>query len=142
MSQSEGTDWQVIGTHAWRLEPPDVLRISFSGDVSGDDMSQLLALMHRCYQERGRLFGLVDLSRMGALSPAARKVAAVTDLDIVFQMVFVGASFSQRAMIKLVDVAYHLLTKNTENPPGVFFEAEATALAWMAQQRRTPPTAQ
>jgi hypothetical protein len=50
--------------------------------------------------------------------------------------VIVGASVLQRSALKLLDLAYRLVTKDQNAAAMVFFRTEAEGRAWIAQHRR------
>src|SRR5262245_39314124 len=72
-----GEPWaRTIGAHTMSLEPPDIVFLRISGDI---DETHVGPISEELVQIAGRLpyvFGLIDMSRMGTITPAARKVAA------------------------------------------------------------------
>jgi hypothetical protein len=135
MSDAGRTGWQFIGAHPWRLEPPGFLYCSPRGDVSDADVRQLLAALVECTGPGELPIALINITEMGELLPEARKAASAPDRQPQsFTTLFVGATFTQRMMIKLIDKAYHLLTRSPSAAPTLFFDAEEEARAWIAQR--------
>jgi len=143
MSEAGGAGWQFIGAHPWRLEPPGILYCSTRGDVSEADVRQLLAELLACSAPGEPVLALINISEMGELSAAARKAASAPDRQPqAFTTLFVGATFTQRVVIKLIDKAYHLLTRSPSAAPTLFFDTEEDARAWIARRWSELPVLQ
>lgn len=143
MGDARGAGWQFIGAHPWRMEPPGILYCSTRGDVSETDVRQLLAALTKCSGPGEPALALINISEMGDLSPAARKAASAPDRQPqAFTTLFVGATFTQRVVIKLIDKAHHLLARSPSVAPTLFFDTEEEARAWIAQRWSELPVLQ
>lgn len=81
------------------------------------------------------MFGLIDMSRVGTISPEARLIARAEagHLPLRGTAVF-GASFHHRVIALLANKAATLLKK--DHQPIAFFATEAEARAWIDERRR------
>lgn len=137
MSERHDAPWQPIDKHSLRLEPPDILALRVSGEVSKDDMSRLIEEMIRIAAERQRLFCLCDSSKVTSVDADARKVAAALLPSIAVEAIAVfGMSFQIRVLTTLIIKAAALLSRANSSPPTVIFDTEAQARAWLDQRRR------
>ena len=129
--------WQNTGGHTYRCETAGIVFIRIGGDLAEDDAGAFYRAFDWLCDTRGveRVFWLIDLGRLGAISPQARTRLAKTPLRRENKGVAIfGASFRQRVIASLVDKATSLFQPNT--PPLVFFDAEADARAWIEKQKR------
>lgn len=129
--------WQHTGGHAYRCEIAGIVFIRIGGNFADADAAAFFRAFDRLCDTRGleRVFWLVDLGRLGTISPQARTRLARTPLRRENKgVVIFGASFQQRVIASLVDKATSLFQPNT--PPLVFFDAEADARAWIEGQKR------
>jgi hypothetical protein len=136
MENGEEHGREMVGTHSFQLEAPDIVRIWLVGDVSGGESRVILDALERSSRRGARLFILVDVSRFGVMLPEARKVAVQGQEIRMFATVIVGASVLQRSALKLLDLAYRLVTKDPHAAAMVFFRTEAEGRAWIEQHRR------
>ena len=125
-----------MGPTIVHFEPPDVVRIDAVGDISGDAMDRLIADITRLTAEQDRFLVLTDISRIGKISPEARKRASeqVETLRICGGAAF-GATFPQRVIVTLLARVLSLFGNHSERPL-VIVETEAQARAWIETRRR------
>jgi hypothetical protein len=129
--------WQRIGAHTVREEPPDVFFVGPEGDVSGPEMTLIIEALERFAAGRERVFYVTDVTRLGTLSPEARKVAARSPSRVRLASVVVyGANFHQRVMTTLLIKSAALFRRSEEVTPAVFLDTEARAQAWIDERRR------
>jgi hypothetical protein len=84
------------------------------------------------------IFVLVDISRLGQVTPAARTATTKRKKTTkIGGAAFIGASFQLRVVVTLVVKAASLLRKASQIPLA-FFESEAEARAWIEERRRSP----
>jgi hypothetical protein len=131
---AEGGDAGHIGAHRFWHEPPDTLVFCVNGDVREGDVEAYLREMERFAQGKSYIFTMSDVTRMGSMSPEARKVAARPYPKEVRGMAVYGASFGQRVFIMLLSKAFSVLSKAPSTPLGMF-ETEEEARAWIREQR-------
>jgi hypothetical protein len=136
MANGEEHGRVAVGSHSFQDEETDVIRIWLVGDVRASDARALLELLDRHRERDTPVFILVDVSRLGSMLPEARKVASLGHHVPTFANVIVGASALQRSALKLLDLAYRLVTKDPNAAPMVFVRTEAEGRAWIEQHRR------
>jgi hypothetical protein len=124
------------GPSVFRFEPPDVVYVETAGDITEEEMSALLREMGRLSEGREYFFLLDDISRIGKISPEARRRATeeVDALPMRGIAVF-GAKFSQRVLATLLAKLLSLFGKFGDRPV-VIVETEAQARAWIETRRR------
>jgi hypothetical protein len=124
----------VRGSTIFRWEPPDTCFLVLVGDVSGEDMRRLIAAALAQTASMTYTFGLIDMSRLGAVAPEARLVAKneATAIPMRGTAVF-GASFHHRVIATLINKAGSILKK--DHQPIAFFATEAEARAWLTERR-------
>ena len=123
-----------------RREALDICRWTFIGDISGDEMRRLLAAQKAVMTGSPRLLLLIDLSRVGSVSPEARKAGAANDAnnpeEKALGTAIFGASLPVRMLATLVTMAGSVLRKlKSTDSPVRFFETEREALAWLSERR-------
>jgi hypothetical protein len=132
------------GEIIYRWEPPDTSFITYIGHIGGDDMRRLVETSRPFSAGKKYVLLLVDLSRLGHVSPEARAISKTqsrkgpagqegpTPLRGIATF---GASFHFRAIANIGFRAYNLLTRQTDNPVR-FFDTEAAARTWLAERRQ------
>lgn len=129
-------DTPYPGPSVFRFEPPDVVHVETVGDVSADEMGALLREMGRLAAGRPYFFLLDDISRIGKISPEARKRATEQVDSLLLRGIAVyGASFPQRVIATLLAKLLALFGKFGERPV-VIVETEAQARAWVETRRQ------
>ncbi|MRG91141.1 STAS/SEC14 domain-containing protein [Polyangium spumosum] len=125
------------GRHTYRCESAGIVFIRLGGDLFEDDVTAFFdAFAGLCdTSERGHVFWLVDLGRLGVITPGARTRAAKTPVRRENKgMVLFNGTFRQRMAVTLVDKATSLL--QPQAPPLVSVSSEAEARAWIDKRRR------
>jgi hypothetical protein len=130
---SEGRE-RIIGSHSVRFEPPDILFLRLTGDVEEAHVMPIMEEFGRYAEELPYLYGLVDMVRMGSITPAARKASALAKNPENSAVVLFSASFTHRVIVKLVLKAAQIFSASTQ--PTAMFGTEAEARAWIEEQRR------
>lgn len=126
------------GRHRLRFEPPDLVSLTFDGDITPDDMYVIAEVFEGAPIPRGAMLILCDVSALGHVPPESRRVIRERkDLVPFAALAYVNASFQTRIVIKLVLGALRLLARE-ELGPVRFFTAEGDARAWLAAHRRAP----
>jgi hypothetical protein len=123
--------------HDCRFEPPDLVWLHVSGDVSGDDIHAIFQSIERITRDHGKIYAIADVRRMGTLSREARKVTSTPQYTIPMTAVLIiGATFTQRTVLGLLDKAYRLLSRDPSAPPMVFVDSSEEAERWIATRRK------
>jgi hypothetical protein len=133
----EPEGWQRAGGHTYRCESAGIVFISIGGDLAEDEVASFFGAFGRLCDTSGlaHVFWLVDIGRLGSMSPGARTRAAKTPVRRENKgMVIFNGTFRQRVVVTLVDKATSLL--QPEAPPLVFLSTEAEARAWIDNRRR------
>jgi hypothetical protein len=117
-------------------EGGDICRWTFVGDISEAEMRKLLADQKAIMEGCERVLLLIDMARVGDVSPEARKAGAEPSNVNAIGTAIYGASFHIRVLAKLVTTASAVLrkAKHTDSPVN-FFETEREALVWLDQRR-------
>jgi hypothetical protein len=122
----------------WHIgfEPPNLCFLRLTGDLDGPSAEDIFAEIRPFAAEQGFVLLLVDVSGVGAVEPAARRVGIDSSRDIPLRgIALCGASFTFRVIATLVHNAAILLHKHRDNPIR-FFDGEADARAWLAERAR------
>jgi hypothetical protein len=123
------------GPTVQRWEPPDICITVLIGDISGHEMRRLMAETMVLIAGKPYVLGLIDMSRLGVLSPEARQVARTEALNLPMRGTAVfGASFHHRVLAILINKAASLLKK--DHQPVAFFVTEAEAREWLEARRK------
>lgn len=124
-----------VGPHLFRWEEPDIGYISYCGNLDGPAMGELSEQSRRFTVGQPCVFLLVDMSRVGKVSAAARQQSAKGSKDLNLRgIAVIGASTPLRLLAGVVARAIDVLNRNTDNPTR-FFETEAEARSWIAARR-------
>lgn len=138
MSEAGADGWHHFGAHRLRYEAPGLVCISVNGDLFESDVHAILAAIRQGKDAAGggALLVLVDVSRMGDFLPAARKAAVSPEHHRLQHIsLIVGARTAHRVVLKLMETAYRLVSRDPHITPIMFFDTEAEARAWLAQRR-------
>lgn len=116
------------------FEPPDILIGAFIGEITEREMRRICADQRRITGGDPRIFVLLDLSRLGYVTPEARRAASEELRDTVVRgAAYFGASFKLRVFATLVIKGINLMKR--ASIPTRFFETEAEARAWISEIR-------
>jgi len=132
MSTEDQIVEEVVGTHTFRFEPPDVIVARFIGDVA-EEQIRALALMFKRAPER--IYGIMITDQLKAISSAAKK--AIKDMPVADGVAIVGASRQMQFVISLLNkvlVIAHL----GKNAPITFVQTEDEARRWVEHLRGGP----
>lgn len=132
------TTWTIGGQHLAVVRPPDIVRLTIHGDVSGPDVRGIFNMLNAVAPALATpFFLLTDLTRMGAFSAEGRRLSASPQTLPPCVMLIFGASRLQRTMIQLINRAYLLLTRDPAPAEVIFLGSEAEALRWIEERRRS-----
>ncbi|UQA56900.1 STAS/SEC14 domain-containing protein [Polyangium aurulentum] len=124
------------GRHTVRFEPPSLVCFILRGDVSTRDVEVFYAFTEEHARGRSALFALNDLTELGDVLGAARRLGLSGTAKIPFRgLAYFGGSFRANVLTRLTLRALRLITSVTDNPIG-FFDTEAEARAWLAERAR------
>ncbi len=124
----------AIGPHRL-LCGQDMYFVECIGDVTAEHMPAFFALTKRYTQKNGYVLALVDASRMGTMSPEARRLSVAygkQDPGRRATAIF-GASLVTRTLATLLFKAIALITQRASE--SAFFKTEAEARAWLDEKR-------
>ena len=140
---SSSTPWESFGAHAYCFEPPDIVHIRNSGEISLEDMQHMFGLVQAAAgRVGGRVFWLADITRMGHVRNEARKFAIDSNIRSVLQgTAIVGGSFQQRAVANLAIKAVRLLNPSRSGTPFKFVATEAEARVFIDGIRKNTQNA-
>jgi hypothetical protein len=124
-----------VGNH-WFIDEGHVLVFRYVGDVSGDDVAELIRLTTGVVGTRPPVYALADLGRLGSISGEARKnwTNWFRSHGFIAAACF-GASFSTRTAATMIMAAARAFSGF--KPQFVFFGSEDEARAWI-ERHRTP----
>lgn len=118
----------------FRWEPPDTFFLVLVGDVPGEEMRRTIAKAMEHTAGRTYALGLIDMSRVGTISPEARMIARNEARAIPMRgTAIISASFHHRVIALLINKAVALVRKDYQ--PVAFFATETEARAWLAERR-------
>ncbi len=119
-------------------EGEDVCRWVIAGDIDAPEVRRLVAQQKAVMEGAPYFIQLVDMSRVGRVTPEARKVSVEKqrDVNVVGTAIF-GASLHVRMIAQLAIKASAVLGyAKAGDTPAQFFATEAEARAWIAARRR------
>lgn len=127
-----------IGLHRVEIEPPDTCVVRFVGDLDAVEVSRILDAFEGLAAGRARAYLLLDIRRLGQISPEARRVSGMRQLPPSYAgLVLFGGSFQQQLMAKLATTAGWLLRgRYLGKPKPACVDDERAARAWLSAQRR------
>lgn len=115
------------------IEPSDVVAFILAGDIHEAEMHAILAFARRLSE--GDVYTVIDLSRVGTVSPEARRVVRETPAHPTLRSVaVVGASFHLRVLATLIMKALAMVAKRSFDL--AFFRSDDEARAWIADLRQ------
>lgn len=99
-------------------------------------MRRIMQESIRVIKDRPDVFGMLNVSRIGEVTPEARIVARKLASQVILRAsMVIGASFQYRVLALLINKATALLS-HTKSRPLHFFDSEAEARAWVAEARK------
>ncbi|EYF03737.1 Hypothetical protein CAP_5167 [Chondromyces apiculatus DSM 436] len=129
--------WQYLGAHRIRVEPPDLIRIEFLGDISAREMSTLGDIFLECVEEMSWVMVSADLRRLGDMASETRRAAAQSpSMWHIHGSVVWGANLHQRLITWMTWHAMTLIRRGKHIPLLQAVVTEAEAEAWVARQRQ------
>lgn len=113
--------------HVGVIEEPDLIHLSYIGDVKLDNIRDVLEEMAAHCNLDGGVRLLINIEKMGSLEPAARKhIANETRLRSV---ALYGGGFAQRVVANLMIRAVEMV--NRDSVPTRLFSGETEARTWL-----------
>lgn len=142
MSAPPSDEWVHVGKHALCFEPPDIVHLRPTGDVSVSDSLALMKFVNELPFGENSIFSLVDMSKSGRQDPAVAKLPESTDYMKKYRaQVFYNATFTHRTLIGIFVRVGKVLKPGALQGPVEIFATEAEARAWINQHReKTAPT--
>jgi hypothetical protein len=130
---------KAIGAHSLRWEPPDLFIITLVGDLTGPQAREVLGDIVQYSRGGMGYFELVDLERLGSVSPEARSSLLgplPPDAAPLIGAAVYGAGFYQRVLVSAMTRALQALRRDNVLPIA-FFKTRAEAEAWIDARRRS-----
>lgn len=127
-------DWVPVGKHELRVDG-DVVFARAVGEISWEETEILLSHLQQVERQYGYAFEVVDGSKGGGMSAAARRKNAEWHRThhIRIELVVFGAGLLLRTLLTLLTNAFRLLDNRKIIPH--FVASEAEAWAWVEQRR-------
>jgi hypothetical protein len=129
------TGERQVGLHLIRWEPPDTIYVELVGELAEKEVHSIHAALEDL-SRAGSIFLILNISRLGRMSPTARAAAArwphITRIRAIATF---GIGFEQRVLATLILKAVGLLSKDF-TAAVAFFDREAEARVWCEGQRR------
>jgi hypothetical protein len=137
----EVSSWK-IGAHEVTLEPPDIYFVRSIGDVSPEEMARMMDGFRAFADGKEWVFWMTDISRLGDVPPATRKIGASLPLPAqTAGAVIYGGKLHQRVLAKLA-VSLSQLVRGKDEANRIFYVAtEAQARARIEVLRALSPRA-
>lgn len=124
----------AIGSHGAKAEG-DVFILTVIEDVSLENAQQIFAFADEIIEQHGRFGCLMDMRKMGHISPEARHfVGRWPGFSGCYGLAMVGGSFASRTLITLLIRAIGIFSKHS--PSFSFFKTEEEARTWLLEQRK------
>jgi hypothetical protein len=122
-----------VGKHTVRFEPPDLIVIAYVGDVIESEVLALNEVSKRLGIGKRWLLSIVDMSRLGSVSPSARR-AWMHSSPLIRGAVFVGVGSKLRMGLSVLVTAFNLMNRR-DGVQVAFVDTEHEARAWVYQRR-------
>jgi hypothetical protein len=131
--------WHYVGKHSIRFEPPDILFSRPDGDMSVNDVRQIMAFIKSLPKPEKGFFSLIDVSRGGRQDPAVLKLPDMNDHVHYHRMaIYFNAKFHHRTLAGVFLRAARILKMPGSDVEQAFFDTEAEARAWIEAKRNAP----
>jgi hypothetical protein len=101
-----------VGRHRVERQLADRLDLAVRGDVSNEDVVEIINIVRQVRRECGYSLILADVSEMGSIPPATRKLAAAEmkkDGQYMSAICLIGASLITRSLVTLILRAVSLI---------------------------------
>jgi len=122
-----------IGRHTIEIGDDGVALVIYRGDVSADEMREMLATEDRT-KAPDTILVLCDLGELGKIHPEARRLGAENPkLAKKYFTAYVGTSFTIRVMVDMWTRATNLLQGDKYQVD--FFNDHASGRRWLLEQR-------
>lgn len=129
---------QYAGKHRIRFEPPDLLMLTYVGDIAPEEIRMIAETIEGTPVPRGALLMLIDAGQLGHVPVESRKALTAREGMVPHAgMAFINASFQTKIVLQLILGALRVLSRG-EMGPIRFFTSEGDARAWLATRRRAP----
>jgi len=124
-----------IGRQGIAFESPDLIHVVVRGEVSLEEIRELIAFIKEAIAGSPYLLLLGDLSAFQELAPGVRRVAMELSRSLPYRGVaLIGGSVHGKVIAKLLLNALNLFTQR--DIPVRFFATEVEAYAWLLERRR------
>ncbi|MDI1435343.1 hypothetical protein [Polyangium sorediatum] len=125
----------TYGVSEMIIEPPDTVVIKPRGDYDGETATAMMEALITWAQARPFVLLLMDLTYVGALSPAARHALTSNGHRLPPRALAIhGGSFTVRVLSQMMDRASWL--RGSRNRWVWHAPDEATARAWLDEKRK------
>lgn len=124
-----------IGAHTI-IEEGELLMLRLVGDVSLEEMQQVIAAIDSVIERCGYFAVIGDVRELRAVSPEARKFAGRWEnVQRSYGTAIFGASFGIRTLIGLLSRAITLFRGEGKTSALEFFKTEEEARSWLQSRR-------
>lgn len=128
-------DW-YIGSHHAREEGA-VLVLTLVGELSLQDVKQIITALDRLIERHGHYGTLIDMEKLGTFRPDARRlIGEWPGYRTCYGNALYGGSITARALMTLTVRAIQLFSGQA-SPVG-FFQTKEEARTWLAAQGPSP----
>jgi hypothetical protein len=125
---------ESVGAHSARFEPPDLIFVTYVGDVNESDVHALNAISNRIGIGKRWLVSIVDMSRVGSVSAKARR-AWMHSSPLMRGAVFLGVGRKLQIGLSVLVMAFNLLNRH-DGVQIAFVDTEEKARAWILERRK------
>jgi hypothetical protein len=132
---------RAIGAQHLRFEPPDLFVLTLAGEITEAEGREMLDDIHRLTRGGPGYFELVDMTRLRAVRPEARRLitrppppGAAPLLGAALH----GAGFHMRVIASAIQRVL-VMMGHSKVLPMAFVSTRAEAQAWIDARRRSSP---
>jgi hypothetical protein len=125
-----------VDQHVLRIDPEDVITITWTGHVAGKQVRELYTELRRIAGEKELVLYVADLTRLTTFDMDTRRASAeLLDMPGLRGIAVVETSFQARVVVMLTIKLIRLLGK-LRDCPIVFFPSLEEARVWIDARRR------
>jgi hypothetical protein len=125
-----------VEQHVLRVDPEDVITVSWSGYIAGEHAKEIYTQMRRIARGKEPVFYVVDISRAITTDAEGRRLTAdLLDIPGLRGIALVGASFHVR-VIAMLTIKLIVAFGKLRNCPIVFFPNLEKAHVWIDERRK------
>ncbi len=136
MNNTLPDEWHIVGNHSVRFEHPDILHMRIKGDLTTEQVEELLSIDDAFPQLSNGAFALIDIAEAGRPNLEILKSPSIMNKMKGYRaFVYYRALFQHRTVVDLVRKVSRALKLSISNTPLMAFATESEARVWIGLER-------